>query len=88
MNKCFMSLGLSFSKCRQVFLIMIKGHVSLKFATEKVFLYNLCHMSNVKTMCPPSYYHSGSMTTFAFRYACVVTHYCSYGPKSAIGPLE
>ena len=37
---------------------MIKRHISLKSAIEKVFLYNLCHMSNVKTMCYTGYYHS------------------------------
>ena len=29
---------------------MIKKRVSLKSATENVFLYNLCHMSNVKNI--------------------------------------
>ena len=72
----------------QVFLVMIKGHISLKSATERVFLYNLCHMSNAKTIFHPGYYHSGSMAIFAFRYLCVVTHCYSNGPKNAIGPLE
>ena len=45
-------------------------------------------MSNVKTMCPPGYYHSGSMATFAFQDTYVVTHCCSKWLKSAMVPLE
>ena len=64
---------------------MIKRHVSLKSAIEKVFLYNFCYM---KTMCSPGYYHSGSMATFAFWYTCMVTHCCSNGSKNPTAPLE
>ena len=77
-----------FSKCGREFFIMIKMHTSLKSSIEKVFLYNLCHMSNVKTMCPPGYYHSGSMATFAFQDTYVVTHCCCKWLKSAMVPLE
>ena len=67
---------------------MIKRYIYLKSAIEKVFLCNLCHMSTVKTMCPPGYYHSGSVASFAFPYTYLVTHCCSDGPKNALGPLE
>ena len=80
MNKYFKSLCPRFSKCRG-FLIMIKRYISSKSAIEKVFLYNLCHTSNVKTKCTPGYYHSGSISAFTFRYTYVVTHGGSNGQR-------